>query len=268
MPKRFAPEVRQLAGELAYTGLDAAEIARRLQRGQAGLAYKVDISYRRVREYVAEYEAEHGPPPDPEDIDQSSDSIARLKRRITSVVASEIVRYESKRRPKLKASDVPALRQLFAALDDFERRTEQAEQRQTKRRSRSKGQSQPSKPESVLERMAREQREASSEGPLNPDPIPTPPTTDNRAAAASAFAKLADGDNGLIQGGEPSSGPITPGTTSSESQGVPGDDREQSGEERGDTEGNGGQSLPDTTASSGQPSTTSADGNSVAPSVA
>lgn len=244
MPQRFPKETRELAGALCMEGLGVPEITRRFNAGEAGLAHAIEISERRVRELVRDYEAEHGPPPDPEDADLTADSLGRVMRRALAVLAREVRHLETLKPGKVTVTQSKALRQHYATLDDMQRRTELAEQRRSKKGRRGKGQSgKADGPESAIERLAKAQREAVAkpEGPPI-DSIPNQGTAGDRARSEAGTANARE--NGATQGTEPISGPLKPGTTAG--QAIADEERDgQNGSKQGSNGGQSeGQSMP------------------------
>ena len=163
MPKLYNQAVRDVCGALRHEGVRPKEIVRRLNNDEAGLGFPVEIKERRVYEYIEDYNAEHGPPPGPEDEDQTLDSMRRLRRRAIALIQREITTLEKRRPGKLSVKESQALKAHFATLDDMERREEAAEKRRGKTPARpapnGNGNGQSKGAESALERVAREQRE-------------------------------------------------------------------------------------------------------------
>jgi hypothetical protein len=144
------------------------EILRRLKEDQAGLGFPVELSKRRLHEYIAEHREKHGPPPDPALERIEPDTIAKLKARIVARAAREIDAIERKHKGKLKPDDATTMRRLYSFLHEAERREETA---QTRRRqpSRQKRAGAPAREqESVLERLEREEAEAAQAASASP----------------------------------------------------------------------------------------------------
>ena len=206
MAKHYPKETRTIAGELALSGLDAAEITRRLNAGEAKLDYPIGISERRVREYVRDYEREHGPPPDPALEDPTADSIARLKHRAVAVLAREVRHLEELPAGRVSPKASAKLRQHYATLDDMERRLELAEARRAGKARKRRGSEAPSgkaEPEETeLQRKAREYREGKISGP----PSTTTQPTQGIEAAAGGSQGEDEGESAVesgVMGGEP-----------------------------------------------------------------
>jgi hypothetical protein len=160
MPKRYPKQARDFSVQLYLSGLSVPEVTRRFNEGTAGLTTKegkplpIAITERRVAEYVAEYKAEHGPRPEPEDEELTADSINRVKRRALNILAREVAHLESLPKGRISAKQSTALRQHYATLDDMERRQEIAEKRRSKGKRSGKAPVGPSKAESAIEALA------------------------------------------------------------------------------------------------------------------
>lgn len=160
-------EVADTCGALKFSGVPTREIHRRLTNDEAGLGYKLDVSLRRVYEYVADYERRHGPPPEPDRGDTTVESIQAVKDRIVALVAREVGHYEGKRKGKLTREDVGLLESFHLRLEKMERRELVAEKRLPLRKvtpgERPGKQQQPGRDETFTERLAREERERRDE---------------------------------------------------------------------------------------------------------
>lgn len=236
--KRFPPEVTTVAGELYFSGLEVREICERLNAGSAGYPHPIDISLRSTREKVREYEAEHGPrPPRGEAIPELAQTISSYEARARQAIARldrEIAYYDRRRPGSLSTGQMERLHRAVAYSGNILLKLAAVQRRTTKPAGRSQSPSQSEKPESILERMAREEREASSEGPHMPDTTPPQTTTDSEAAAAPSENARAMGHgqsaNGAIPGAEPTSGPIRRDTPSDTNEDTDAVSREGAGE--------------------------------------
>lgn len=162
MPAKFNETVCDIVGALDRENVAVKEITRRLNDGEAGLDYAVDISERSVYDYRAAYRKRHGPPPTEEIGDQTFPSTVAAKKRILERVFRELQYLETVPAGKLTQDDATLLRRLFATVDDAERREQMAEKRRG--RSPSKANGKPEKQETAIERLAREAREAQANG--------------------------------------------------------------------------------------------------------
>lgn len=201
MPKRYPAQTTTIAGELYFSGLDVAEITRRLNTGEAGLPHPIEISGRSVREKVRRYETEHGPRPDLIDQDQTHDSFMRRSRQAEAVFARVIAYYDRRSPGKLSAADMQRLQRAHAYLAVVMRDTEKTAKVLKRKRPRSKAQSEKAEPESAIDLLARKQREASTAGPSTPEPRPTQTNTDERSASAPVPEQRTGNGNGAGIGG-------------------------------------------------------------------
>lgn len=159
MPKKFNEAVYEVVGALdrAEPRVPVKEITRRLNENEAGLGHAIDISERSVYDYRAAYHREHGPPPSGDvDQDATAHSIASLKKRTLERIAIEIQHYEQVKPGQLTGGQATTLRRLFSTLDDMERREQVAEKRRGRPALKAKGNGQPAKEETAIERLARE----------------------------------------------------------------------------------------------------------------
>lgn len=198
MPKRYPKQARDFSVQLYLSGLRVPEITRRFNEGTAGLTTKegkplpITITERRVAEYVAEYKAEHGPRPEPEDEELTADSINRVKRRAVNVLAREVAHLESLPKGRISAKQSTALRQHYATLDDMERRQEIAEKRRGKGKRAGKAPAGPSKAESAIEALAQQEGHAAGhqDGQEVPETqSPSKESGDTRADTAEDIGK-------------------------------------------------------------------------------
>lgn len=167
MARKYSEAVRDVCGALSYEGLGVPEIERRLHANEAGLGSPCEIKERRIYEYIKDYEIENGPRPDQEDEDQSADSIFKLKRRGIALMAREITALEHKRAGTITADQSRTLRQHIANLEAWERRDEEAARRRLRsaREGKGNGKEQDDPPESMLAKIAREEREGNAAEP-------------------------------------------------------------------------------------------------------
>jgi hypothetical protein len=146
------------------------EILRRLNEGEAGLPFKVPIGRRQVYTYREQYRAEHGMPH--EDREHATiESVDALEQRVIDLMAREIHALEKRKPGTLTAADSRNLNAHHTALVAIERRAKREPGRQKKAR-RETAQEQP---ESVLDRLAREQREGAANGLPARNPGPDDP---------------------------------------------------------------------------------------------
>jgi hypothetical protein len=157
MPKRYDTKiVRDTIGALDHAGVRVPEIMRRLNDGEAGLPYKVPIGRRQIYTYRAEYRAEHGVPH--EDVQSATiESVSALEQRMIDLIAREIHALEKKKPGSLTAKQASSLNAQHRALISMERR---AKQYQGKSNGRAAQNGDEDGDETVLQRLAREQREA------------------------------------------------------------------------------------------------------------
>lgn len=161
MPKKFNDEILEVVGALDREDIAVKEITRRLNQDEAGFGYAVQISERSVYDYRAAHRKKNGPPPTNEiDRDRTAHSITALKQRAIERVAKELIHLEKTPIGKLGGKPATDLHQLFIKLDDMERREQIAQKRRG--RSPANGNSNgkgDEKPESAVERLAREAKE-------------------------------------------------------------------------------------------------------------
>lgn len=161
MPPKFNNAVYEFVGALDREGVAVKEITRRLNNNEAGFGHKVPISQRSVYDYRAAFRRDNGPPPTGDiQPDQTANSIAALKTRALERIATEIRYVEELPPGKMRGEDVTKLKRAFAALDDMQRREENAEKRKGKRGAAQNGQ-QP-KSLSAIEQLAQRAREQQS----------------------------------------------------------------------------------------------------------
>lgn len=176
MAKLYNEAVRDTIGALRYEGVGPKEIERRLHNDEAGMGFPVQIKERRIYEYIKDYEELHGPPPDPEDEDQTPDSIAKLKHRLAALIRREIAHFEGKKPGTLTHANSVVLRQHYATLDDMERRAEKALKRAVRSkpsRANPTTKGTPERQETPVERLAREARESQLASRSGPNQAPT-----------------------------------------------------------------------------------------------
>jgi hypothetical protein len=163
MPKKFNQQICDVVGALDSAGVPVKEIERRLNEGEAGLDHKVKISTRtiyeyrqRAREQITRKKALEDP---------AAHSIAALKLRIRERYSQEIDFYERIPPGKLTSEQRTALHHVFIKLDDIQRREAIADRRPGRTGKDGPASTTPDKPESAVERLAREQREAGEDAP-------------------------------------------------------------------------------------------------------
>lgn len=148
-------EVRDTIGALDRAGVSGKDIWRRLREGKAGLRCgSIGISQRMVYHHRLAYRNEHGPPARETITDASLETIGGLETRTIRLLAREIAALERKRPGKLTPADSRALAAHHRTLVDIERRA------RTLRRAKANGdgtaEGEDDKPESAIERLARE----------------------------------------------------------------------------------------------------------------
>jgi hypothetical protein len=165
MPKKFNDEILEVVGALDREDVAVKEIARRLNQDEAGFGYEVKISERSVYDYRAAYRKKNGPPPTNEiDQDRTAHSIEALKKRALERIAREIQAYEQIAPGKMTGDQASTMRRLFSTMDDMERREQIAEKRRGRSPASANGNGKgDDKPESAVERLAREAREKPGE---------------------------------------------------------------------------------------------------------
>lgn len=166
MAKRYdTKEIRDTIGALDFDGVKVSEIHKRLNEKTAGLPYKVPISKRQVYNYRAAYRAEHGIPTEQISGNELRDSISSVKKRIIELMAREAAFYQNKPPGRLTKQQVGIARAIFDALGHMERKEMVAANRL--RLSDIAATQRPGKedqgPESAIEKLAREEREAKAE---------------------------------------------------------------------------------------------------------
>lgn len=161
-------EVRAAIERLRFSDeIGPTEIRDRLHAGEAGLPCKVPISLRQVHHYLRDIrerrirEAAENP-------GATVSEVAELEARMVARLRQEIAYIESKRLGRLTSEDTRKLNAAHRALIDIDKRA-----RKFAKRAASSGKraaSEPGKPETPLERMAREEREsvAAEQSPSNP----------------------------------------------------------------------------------------------------
>lgn len=218
MPKLYDNQVKQRIRELAETGLAATEITQRLNDGAAGLEKPVPVKYRRVRELVADWEAEHGPPKGPSEEEIALNTAERLYTRALALMQREVAHLEQKRPGSISAEQSRTLRSHVDTVASIRQKMAGDQRRRNgKRPQGASGLTSGREDSSALGRLLEQMKEAST-APLKPDPIPTPTkkdTEDVGAARASGQSGSDEGRNDGVQAGLSSSEPPTNGPSTS-----------------------------------------------------
>lgn len=167
MPKKHnTPEIRDAVGALDFANVAVSDIVERLAEGQAGLPYPVKISARQVYYYRSAYRAEHGLPSRETATDPTGDSFAAIRARLLALISREVTVLERRRPGKMTATDLTMCKRLHATMHEWERKEHTATGRLRQSQVGPKDRPQkPTEPESAIQRLAREEREAKAAAP-------------------------------------------------------------------------------------------------------
>lgn len=145
------------------------EIRRRLANAEAGLTHPIKLGDSQIRKYIRDYNEINGPPPKESDLDQSLDSVERLKQRALALVQREIAKFERTAQGQIDSKQATALARHVKTLDEITEREEKARKRLGNQPSRKEmkerakaGKAASSEP--LWVRIAREEKEAQEQG--------------------------------------------------------------------------------------------------------
>lgn len=182
MPKRYDKRVRERAEELFATGLSAKEVERRIKADTAGLGEKIDIGYRSVAKWAAEWRVANGPALALDEEALSEDSKRRIRLRALALFQREVTYHEKQRPGSMTAAKARDLKGIVDCAETVQKKLGPKSSKTSKRSPGAKAES-GSALRSLAEQMA--QAPARIDAPFSTDTKPPENKTDSGNGRAS-----------------------------------------------------------------------------------
>jgi hypothetical protein len=166
MPKKHdTQQIRDIVGTLDFQHVGVREITRRLAAQEVGLPYAVNISERQIRNYRTAYREIHGMPPEQEpNGTERIETIDAVLNRAVALMGREVTAFEAKRRGSMTRDRLAVLDKMHSMLRKWQRAQGTATGKlKTSQVTPSGRPTKEPEPESAIQRLARQEREATAE---------------------------------------------------------------------------------------------------------